>query len=136
MIKILFSLLFFTFASSASAASYSVNDNCYGDTQSAIAAFIASYPRVDNGYLYTLNGTPTINSTGLMSFRINYRLLTTTTLTNGANQTAQLPVCTSGLLSTTNIKHFLLVLAFIFLYAFGFSVGKSTVESPAYGDYA
>ncbi len=135
MIKIFFGIFVFLLLTGRAdaATGFTVGKDCYSTSADALSAFASDYPRIDNGYLYVFNSAPTVNSSGLISFRINYRLLTTLTWTNGANQTVQLATCNApatASFSTSSIRSdsvsdFVLIVGCCLMMAFGIQAGRT-----------
>lgn len=73
---------------------YAFNGRCYETTAEGLKAFQVSFPRVDGTATEALNSS-SINATGLVTFSIAHRPLTTNTVT-ARTGTLQLTACTDS----------------------------------------
>lgn len=120
----------------ANAGSYLVGGNCYSDTNSLLGGFQALYPRYSNGYDFQLYSSGSGSAFGLVNYQEQYRNLNVAAWTLGPAKSIQLPGCTPSMVSTGKLEHFLTLMAVVFLFVFGFNVGKGLFEHRQNGDYA
>ena len=134
MRRVILIMLLLTSAS-VQAASYSVAGQCYGDSDSALAAFQSQFPQISNLAILNLTDA-SISQFGVIAFTTQQRFLTSASWTINPSSTVQLPECTSGFVATGRLEHFLSVVLLVVLFLFGFTVGKGMIEDRQYGDRA
>lgn len=71
---------------------YAWNGNCWPDTGTALEAFKKDAVLVDAAGITTFTALPTVNATGLITWSISHRPLTSTAATTRTG-TTQLPAC-------------------------------------------
>lgn len=72
---------------------YAWGGKCWPDTATALEAFKTSVPSADAAGINSFTAVPTINATGLITWSISNRPLSTTTATTRTG-TTQLQACT------------------------------------------
>lgn len=100
---------------------YAFGGICHQDTASALQAFVAGMSAGDAAGITTFDGAPSITGTGLVSWSIEHRPLTSDTATLRSG-TTQLPPCTEGI-SQWSESSLLLVCALFFAAMMGFRAG-------------
>lgn len=101
---------------------YAWNGICYQDASSALAAFADQVPSSSGNAINSFVATPVISGTGLISWSISNRPLTTTDATTRTG-TTQLQVCASEGLDQWPIQSILFYLALAFAVFAGFRTG-------------
>lgn len=95
---------------------------CYEDSAAALAAFVKSVPQSDGSGIVTFDTAPTISTSGLVTWTVSHRSLTTDALTVRAG-TTQLPQCDLPLMDQYPVQSILFALAVFFALVLGFSAG-------------
>lgn len=101
---------------------YAWNGICYQDTAAALSAFAEQIPASVGGSINSFTANPTISGTGLITWSISNRPLTTTDATTRTG-TTQLQACTSEGLDQWPIQSILFYLALAFAVFAGFRTG-------------
>lgn len=101
---------------------YAWNGICYQDTAAARDAFAEQIPSSAGNAINSFNTTPSISGTGLITWSISNRPLTTTAATTRTG-TTQLQACTSEGLDQWPIQSILFYLALAFAVFAGFRTG-------------
>ena len=101
---------------------YAWNGICYQDTATALAAFAEQVPSSAGNAINSFTVNPTISGTGLITWSISNRPLTTTAATIRTG-TTQLQACTSEGLDQWPIQSILFYLALAFAVFAGFRTG-------------
>lgn len=102
--------------------SYSYQSICYETSDAALNAFKLSFPSVSPQAVASLEGVPTIDSFGRISYAIH-----TLSLANGAVKTqagsVQLQSCQVPLMDQYPVQTILMIVGLFFAFAKGFSTG-------------
>jgi len=101
---------------------YAWNGICYQDTSTALAAFSEQVPSSAGNAINSFTAIPTISATGLITWSISNRPLTTTDATTRTG-TTQLQACTTETLEQWPIQSILFYLALAFAVFAGFRTG-------------
>lgn len=101
---------------------YAWNGICYQDTAAARDAFAEQIPSSAGNAINSFTTTPIISGTGLITWSISNRPLTTTDATTRTG-TTQLQACTSEGLDQWPIQSILFYLALAFAVFAGFRTG-------------
>lgn len=101
---------------------YAWNGQCYQDTASALAAFAEDVPSSAGNAINAFTAAPTINASGLITWSISNRPLTTTTATTRTG-TTQLLSCNTEMLDQWPVQSILFYLALVFAALVGFRTG-------------
>jgi len=103
---------------------YAWQSKCFDTTTEALEAFKLSVPSVDAATINTFTTAPTINASGLVTWSISNRPLTTTTATTRTG-TTQLPTCTPDSISTLPLQDLALVIGLVLCFLVGFRMGQA-----------
>lgn len=95
---------------------------CYQDTASALNAFALDIPSSDASGINAFTVAPTINASGLITWSISNRPLSTTVATTRTG-TTQLMTCTTPTLEQWPVQSFLFYFAVFFAAMVGFRTG-------------
>lgn len=95
---------------------------CYQDTASALEAFARSVPQSDAAGINAFTAAPTINGTGLITWSISNRPLSTTTATTRTG-TTQLMTCANPSPDQWPTQSYALLLGMFFAVFLGFRTG-------------
>jgi len=101
---------------------YAWNGTCFQDTAAALDAFAEQVPSVSAAGINAFSGAPTISGSGLISWSIVNRPLTTTDATTRTG-TTQLLNCSNEGLDQWPIQSILFYLALCFAVFAGFRTG-------------
>lgn len=100
---------------------YMFDRHCYPDAESARVAFASAVPHFDGTAITTLNSV-SVNSSGLLTWSIAHRPLTSTAVSTRTG-TTQLPACSTPDLSNYSEQSLVFVFALFFAAVLGFKTG-------------
>lgn len=104
---------------------YAWNGICYADAPTALNAFIKSIPAADASGINTFAATPTVSGTGLITWAIVNRPLSSTSAATRTG-TTQLPQCSEAatlLPSSITVPESVVFCVMAIMFAIGFRTG-------------
>lgn len=108
----------------AHAASYAVNGSCFSDSTSILQEFVTQFPRIDSAGITNVINT-TINSTGLLTYQIQFRSLNSAAFSTNLASSLQLPVCDSAIVGSNSEYKVITSLGIVFLFILGLNFGRN-----------
>jgi len=101
---------------------YAWQGKCYQDTAQVLEVFARSVPTSNDAGIVTFTASPTISSSGLITWSISHRPLTGTAATTRTGST-QLLACSTPTVEQWPIESIVWVCALFFASVFGFRCG-------------
>lgn len=102
---------------------YAWNSDCYETPGAALEAFAKDVPTANPTGIMAFTAAPTINSTGLITWSISHRPLTTTTATTRTG-TTQLLTCTYDSFRVDQLPDMMIIGLLLVAFFIGFRSGQ------------